>query len=91
MDFTKLNLEFANMQETVKDYNKMIVRINFRIKENLKSISRFETKMKNTKNKLEKDLAHLYITSIKCENEFLQDLIKEEKENVQESGNTKSI
>lgn len=91
MDFSKLNLEFANMQETVKDYNKMIIRINFRIKENLKSISKFETKMKNTKNKLEKDLAHLYITSVKCETEFLEDLIKEEKANVQESENTKTV
>lgn len=91
MDFTKLNLEFANMQDTVKEYNKIVIKINCRIKENLKSISRFETKMKNTKNKLEKDLAHLYITSIKCENEFLQELVKEDKANVQESGNTKSV
>ena len=91
MDFSKLNLEFANMQKTVEDYNKIITLINMRIKDNLRTVSKYETKMKNTKNKLEKDLAHLYITSIKCENEFLQDLIKEEKENVQEPGNTKSI
>ena len=68
MDFSKLNLEFANMQKTVEDYNK-----------------------KNTKNKLEKDLAHLYITSIKCETEFLESLVKEEKTNERESGNTKNV
>ena len=74
MDFSKLNLEFANMQKTVEDYNKIITLINMRIKDNLRTVSKYETKMKNTKNKLEKDLAHLYITSIKCETEFLESL-----------------
>ena len=82
MDFSKLNLEFANMQKTVEDYNKMITLINARIKDNLRTVSKYETKMKNTKNKLEKGLAHLYITSIKCETEFLESLVKEEKTNV---------
>ena len=76
MDFSKLNLEFANMQKTVEDYNKIITLINMR---------------KNTKNKLEKDLAHLYITSIKCETEFLESLVKEDKNNERESGNTKNV
>ena len=38
MDFTKLNLEFANMQKTVEDYNKMSSSINARIKDNLRII-----------------------------------------------------
>lgn len=91
MDFSKLNLEFANMQKSVDDYNKMIISIKLRIKDNLRSISKFETKMKNTKNKLEKDLAHLYITSVKCETEFLESLIKEDISNERESGNTKTV
>lgn len=91
MDFTKLNVEFVNMQKTVEDYNKMIISINLRIRDNLKSISKFETKMKNTKNKLEKDLAHLYITSVKCEIEFLESLVKEEKTNERETGNIKTV
>ncbi len=91
MDFTKLNLEFANMQKTVEDYNKMSSSINARIKDNLRIISKYETKIKNTKNKLEKDLGRLYITSIKCENEFLESLVKEEKSDERESGNTKSV
>lgn len=91
MDFTKLNLEFANMQKTVEDYNKMSSSINARIKDNLRIISKYETKIKNTKNKLEKDLGRLYITSIKCETEFLESLVKEEKSDERESGNTKSV
>lgn len=91
MDFTKLNLEFANMQKTVEDYNKMSSSINARIKDNLRIISKYETKIKNTKNKLEKDLGRLYITSIKCENEFLESLVKEEKSDERESGNTKNV
>ena len=91
MDFSKLNLEFANMQKTVEDYNKIITLINMRIKDNLRTVSKYETKMKNTKNKLEKDLAHLYITSIKCETEFLESLVKEDKTNERESGNTKNV
>lgn len=79
MDFSKLNLEFANMQKSIEDYNKMVISINLKIKDNLKSISKYETKMKNTKNKFEKDLIHLYITSLKCETEFLESLVKEEK------------
>ena len=38
MDFTKLNLEFANMQKTVEDYNKISSSINARIKDNLRII-----------------------------------------------------
>ena len=49
MDFSKLNLEFANMQKTVEDYNKIITLINMRIKDNLRTVSKYETKMKNTK------------------------------------------
>lgn len=70
MDFSKLNLEFANMQKTVEDYNKIITLINMRIKDNLRTVSKYETKMKNTKNKLEKDLAHLYITSFNVKLNF---------------------
>ncbi len=91
MDFSKLNLEFANMQKTVEDYNKIIVSINTKIKDNLRTISKYETKIKKTKNKLEKEMAHLYITSIKCETEFLESLVKEEKTNERESGNIKNV
>ena len=66
MDFTKLNIEFANMQETIKDYNKIILRINFRIKENIRSINKMETKIKGNKDKIIKYLANIYIESIKC-------------------------
>lgn len=90
MDFSKLNLEFANMQETIKDYNKIILRINCRIKDNIRSISKMETKVKGNKDKLIKYLANIYIESIKCENDFLNDLIKGD-ENDGKSGNTKSV
>ena len=90
MDFSKLNLEFANMQETIKNYNKIILRINCRIKDNIRSINKMETKVKGNKDKLIKYLANVYIESIKCENDFLNDLIKGD-ENDGKSGNTKTI
>ena len=45
MDFSKLNLEFANMQKTVEDYNKIITLINMRIKDNLRTVSKYERKI----------------------------------------------
>lgn len=86
MDFSKLNVEFSNMQKTVTKYTEIVLLINLHIKENFKSISKYETKMKNTKNKIEKDMAHLYITMLKNENEFLENLVKE-----QEDKNEKSV
>lgn len=86
MDFSKLNTEFSNMQKTVAKYTEILILINLHIKENFKSISKYETKMKNTKNKIEKDMAHLYITMLKNENEFLEDLVKD-----QEDKNEKNI
>lgn len=80
MDFSKLNVEFSNMQKTVTKYTEIIVLVNLKVKDNLKSISKYETKMKNTKNKIEKDIAHLYITMLKCENEFLESLVKEQED-----------
>lgn len=91
MDFSKLNLEFANMQKTVESYNKIVASINMKIKDNLRIISKYETKIKNTKNKMEKDLAHLYITSLKCNNEFLESLVRESDNNESESRNIKTI
>ena len=90
MDFSKLNIEFANMQETIKDYNKIILRINCRIKDNIRSISKMETKVKGNKDKVIKYLANVYIESVKCENDFLKDLIKGDEKNG-ESGNTKTV
>ena len=47
-------------------------------------------KVKGNKDKLIKYLANVYIESIKCENDFLNDLIKgDEKDG--KSGNTKSV
>lgn len=90
MDFSKLNLEFANMQETIKDYNKIILKINCRIKDNIRSINKMETKVKSNKDKLIKYLANAYIESIKCENDFLSDLIKGDQKDG-ESGNIKTV
>ena len=40
MDFSKLNVEFSNMQKTVTKYTEIVLLINLHIKENLKSISK---------------------------------------------------
>ncbi len=80
MDFTKLNLEFANMQNTIKKYNDIVNLISLRIKDNLKNINKYENKLKNTKNKIEKDMFHLYISVLKIENETFENILNEKVE-----------
>lgn len=84
MDFSKLNNEFANMQVIIGKYNNIVNEINNRIKNNQRDISRFETKIKNTKDIIEKDLYKVYIDSIKNENEFIKGLIKSDDKNDKE-------
>jgi chromosome segregation ATPase len=91
MDFTKLNLEFANMQNTITKYNNLVNEIKNRIKNNLRDISKYETKIKNTKNSLEKESYKLLVISLKNETTFLENIIKEEETNERESGTTKTI
>lgn len=91
MDFTKLNLEFANMQTTITEYHKLQSEIKERIKNDLKSIGKYETKLKNTKNTLEKEVYKIVIVTLKNEMDFLNKLLEEEKENNGESRNTKIL
>lgn len=91
MNFSKLNLEFANMQNTITKYNSLITEIKNRIKNNSRDINKYETKIKNTKNNLEKESYKILIISLKNETSFLENIIKEEDTNVQGSGNTKSV
>lgn len=84
MDFSKLNSEFANMQVIIGKYNNIVNEINNRIRNNQRDISRFETKIKNTKDIIEKDLYKVYIDSIKNENIFIQGLIKCDDKNDKE-------
>lgn len=91
MDFTKLNVEFANMQNTITKYNNLISEIKNRIKNNLRDISKYETRMKNTKNNLEKECLKMLIVSLKSETTFLENVIKEEDTNERESGTTKTV
>lgn len=91
MDFTKLNVEFANMQNTITKYNCVLTEIKNRIKNNLRDISKFETKIKNTKNIIEKESYKMIVVSLKNETTFLESIIKEEETNERESGTTKTI
>lgn len=91
MDFSKLNVEFANMQNTITEYNSLITEIKNRIKNNSRDINKYETKIKNTKNNLEKESYKILVISLKNETSFLENIIKEEDTNVQGSGNTKSV
>lgn len=91
MDSLKLNLEFTKLQKAVENYNKIINSINMKIKDNLHIISKYEAKTKNINNILENDLSYLYIISLKCNNEFLESLVKESENNESESRNIKSI
>ena len=91
MDFTKLNVEFANMQNTITKYNDLVSEIKNRIKNNLKDISKYETRIKNAKSNLEKESIKMIIISLKNETTFLESIIKEEETNERESGTTKTV
>lgn len=77
MDFTKLNTEFANMQTTIIKYHNVVSKIELKIRNNLKLISKYETKGKKLNN-VEKELDNLYIKLLKYENDFLKTLITED-------------
>ena len=80
MDFSKLNMEFNNMQNIIVKYNDIVNKINQKIKNNDKDIIKYEIKIKNSKNIIEKDITKLLLDSVKNENVFLKLLIdKEEK------------
>lgn len=79
MDFQKLNIEFSNMQNMITKYNELLLEIKNRIRNNLKEISKYETKIKNTKNNLEKECYKILVISLKNETTFLENIIKEEK------------
>ena len=91
MDFQKLNIEFTNMQVMITKYNKLLLDINNKIKNNVKEINKYETKLKNTKNNLEKESYKLIIVSLKNETNFLEQLIKEDNQDEQGTRNTKSV
>ena len=91
MDFQKLNIEFSNMQVMITKYNKLLLDISNKIKNNIKDINKYETRLKNTKKNLEKESYKLIIVSLKNETNFLEQLIKEDNQNEQGTGNTKSV
>lgn len=78
MDFSKLNIEFSNMQNTITKYNEIVICIKQRIKSNDKDIIKYETKIKNIKNIVEKDINKLMLDILKNENIFLKQLIESE-------------
>lgn len=90
MDFSKLNIEFNNMQVIITKYNEILSLVKSKIKNNSKEISKFENKIKNIKNSIEKESYKIVIVSLKDENIFLENLIKEENKDGQ-SGIIKSI
>ena len=81
MDFTKLNNEFANMQRIISKYNSLQNEIKNRIKINLRDINKYETKVKNSKNTMEKECYKIMIISLKQETTFLENIIKESVDN----------
>lgn len=80
MNFQKLNLEFNNMQIIITKYNKLLLDINNKIKENLKEINKYESKIKNNKNSVEVRCLKFIIVSLKNETEFLQKIVGKENE-----------
>lgn len=85
MDFSKLNIEFSNMQNTITKYNEIVVCIKQKIKNNDKDISKYETKIKNIKNIVEKDINKLMLDVLKNENIFLKQLIESEEKKDEKS------
>ena len=90
MDFTKLNIEFANMQNSINKYNNLQVKIKNRIKNNLKEINKYDIKIKNIKNNLEKESYKILSIALKNETLFLEDLV-EENDNGNEKNTNKAI
>lgn len=88
MDFSKLNIEFSNMQKIICNHNIQINEIKQKIKFNQKEISKNDIRIKNTKNNIEKYIYKILIEQIKNENLFLQKLLDVEIDKVEES-NTK--
>lgn len=91
MDFTKLNVEFANMQNTINKYNNLLTEIKNRIRNNSRDISKYETRIKNTKNNLEKESYKILVIALKNETSFLENIIKEDEKDEQGTGATKTI
>lgn len=83
MDFSKLNIEFNNMQVIITKYNEILSLVKSKIKNNSKEINKFENKIKNTKNPTEKESYKIVIVSLKDENVFLENLIKEDNKDGQ--------
>lgn len=83
MDFSKLNIEFNNMQVIITKYNEILSLVKSKIKNNSKEINKFENKIKNTKNPIEKESYKIVIVSLKDENVFLENLIKEDNKDGQ--------
>ena len=91
MDFTKLNIEFANMQNVISKYNNLQNEIKSRVKNNVKNINKYETKIKNTKNSLEKECYKMLVISLKNETNFLENLVKEGKNSEQDTKDATTI
>ena len=91
MDFQKLNIEFSNMQSMINKYNVLLGNIKNKIKIDSKELLKYETKIKNTKNNIEKECYKIMSISLKDEIAFLNDLIKEDKENGNESKFIKNV
>lgn len=85
MDFSKLNVEFSNMQNIISKYNCMQSEIKNRIKVNQKEINKYMTKIKNNKNMIENECYKLIISFLKYDIDFLERLMK--KDNNNEKGN----
>lgn len=91
MDFQKLNIEFSNMQSMINKYNVLLGNIKNKIKNDSKELLKYETKIKNTKNNIEKECYKIMAISLKDEIAFLNDLIKEEDANGNESKSNKNV
>lgn len=85
MDLSKLNIEFSNMQNIITKYNTMVNCIKCEIKKNDKDISKYEVKIKNNKNVIERDICSLMLDICKNQNIFLNQLIGSEKQKNEEN------
>ena len=87
MDFTKLNIDFENIQNIIEKYGKINEEINNKIKIDIKEINKYETKIKNSTNNLEKECFNFIIEAKKEELIFLNNLLRKDEV----SKNAKSV
>lgn len=87
MDFSKLNMEFFNIQKKLEKYDKQLDIVLLEIKKLEKEIVKIETKIKQTKSNVEKWQNKLILEFKKEQLDFLKNTFTSNEVNNETSNN----